>query len=334
VPADPAQSIAADFFNTIDPKRTLTGAQFSGATLPPTRPSNTVRLAFSPVELIGDFQQSERLGKSAMPLIEFGKAGGRIPLALTGDDIDLIVLNGGQGFVRQSSSKRLIRDAERVAKILPAGRSFALLNYDAEPPLGLTVDDVVAQTAAAIEELAPGRTIDLVGISYGGMIACHLAAAHPERINHLVLVASGHRFSPRGTEHVRRQIALLEAGDEAGFASIFSGLFRNRVLNWLMDVMIRLGRKRVVGGMAPTPVILTYLNAMLSARPAELAAISAPTLVIGGSADQFFGDGIMEEAAAAVRHGTVHILPSETHTAPVEASSGFRDSIQAFLMKR
>ncbi|MDZ4368879.1 MAG: alpha/beta hydrolase [Afipia sp.] len=270
----------------------------------------------------------------AMPVRATGKARGRIPFALAGNDVELIVLNGGQGFVRQSTSKRLIRDAERVAKILPAGRSFTLLNYDAEPRHGLTIDDVVAQTAAAIEELAPGRRIDLVGVSYGGMVACRLAACYPDLVNRLILAASGHRFSPRGTEHVRRQIALLEAGDEAGFASIFAGLFRNRVLNLLMDVMIGLGRKRVAGGMAPTPVILAYLKAMLSARPAELAAISAPTLVIGGSADQFFGDGIMEEAAAAVRHGTMHTLPGETHMAPVEASGGFRKKVQAFLMER
>jgi pimeloyl-ACP methyl ester carboxylesterase len=269
-----------------------------------------------------------------MNSISTGKSESGVPFAIVGNDVDLIVLNGGQGFVRQSTSKRLSRDAERIAKILPAGRPFALLNYDADPAPGLTVDDVVAQTAAAIGELAPERRIDLVGISYGGMIACHLAASHPDRVNRLILAASGHRFSARGTEHVSRQIALLEAGDEAGFASIFSGLFRKRALNWLMDLMIRLGRKRVVAGMAPSTAVLTYLNAIVSARPAELKAICAPTLVIGGAADQFFGDGVMEEAAEALRRGTVHTLPGETHMAPVEASSRFRERIEAFLRER
>ena len=253
---------------------------------------------------------------------------------LVGDEASLIVLNGGQGFVRQSTSKRLVRDAERIAKILPAGRSFVLLNYDAQPTPNLSVDDIVAQTVSAISELAPGRKIDLVGVSYGGMIACHVAASHPDRIDHLVLAASGHRFSPRGSDHVRHQIALLEAGDKVGFASVFSGLFRKRVLNWLMGAMIWVGRKRVIGGMAQPPVILTYLNAMLSARPVQLEAISAPTLVIGGSADQFFGNGVMEEAAAAIRFGTVYSLPGETHMAPVEASGRFREGIEAFIMKR
>jgi pimeloyl-ACP methyl ester carboxylesterase len=260
-----------------------------------------------------------------------GKTEHGIPFIRVGDEVALVVVNGGQGFVRQPSPSRLIRDAKRVARILPAGRSFALLGYDPEPAPHLSIEDVVGRVVAAIREVAPERKVDLVGISYGGMIACHVATSHRHLVRRLVLVASGHRFSTRGADHVRRQVALLEADDRVGFASTFSGLFRKRLLNWLMAATVRFGRRRVAEGMAPTPVILRYLRAMLSAPPARLAEVAAPALVIGGSADQFFGEGVMEEAALAFASGALHIVPGETHMAPVEDPRSFRKRIETFL---
>jgi pimeloyl-ACP methyl ester carboxylesterase len=50
----------------------------------------------------------------------------------------------------------------------------------------------LAERAAALgDELGWARFV-LVGHSWGGAIACHLAAAHPDRIRALVLVDSGH----------------------------------------------------------------------------------------------------------------------------------------------
>ncbi|WP_133478506.1 alpha/beta fold hydrolase [Cognatilysobacter segetis] len=51
-----------------------------------------------------------------------------------------------------------------------------------------TIDAHVADLDAVIETLAPGRTVVLVGHSYGGLLATEYARRHPERLQGLVLV--------------------------------------------------------------------------------------------------------------------------------------------------
>jgi pimeloyl-ACP methyl ester carboxylesterase len=260
-----------------------------------------------------------------------GKTNNDIPFVRVGDDLSTVVLNGGQGFVRQASPKRMLRDAKRIAKILPAGQSFVLLGYRADPPTDLSIGEIVIHTASAIRELVPAQQVNLVGVSYGGMIACRVSASFPDVVRRLVLVASAHRFSHRGTEHVLEQVASLKRGDLIAFSKSFMGLFRRPWLNALAGLSIFLGQRRIMAGMASTPAIIRYLQAMLYADPADLGKVRVPALVIGGAADQFFGDGVMAEMVAALPSGELHILPDETHMAPVEDASSFRNCLTKFL---
>ncbi|MEH3035371.1 MAG: alpha/beta hydrolase [Sphingomonas adhaesiva] len=266
-----------------------------------------------------------------MTTIVTGTTTNQVPFARVGERPTMVVLNGGQGFVRQSSPERLERDARRMAKVLPRGRSFVLLNYRPDPPAGLSIDDVTFATSLAVAETAPDQPLDLIGVSYGGMVACRLAAARPAAFRRMVLLASGERFSPAGAAHIARQIACLEAGDVTGFTRAFGRLFRRRPYNWLMTAMIRLGGDRVARGMAPGPSIVRYLTAMLEAPRVELARISTPTLVIGGARDQFFGDGSMEETAAAIPGADLRAFADETHMAPIEIADAVAKEITLFL---
>jgi pimeloyl-ACP methyl ester carboxylesterase len=108
----------------------------------------------------------------------------------------LIVLNGGQAFVRRPSAERSVRDAKRIAKLLAKDTSFVLVGYDLSSSVDHALDRIIADLAQIIEqEFGPSK---LVGISYGGIVGLRLAAAHAHLVTDLVLLASAHNFSAEG----------------------------------------------------------------------------------------------------------------------------------------
>ncbi len=60
----------------------------------------------------------------------------------------------------------------------------------AAPPRGSRIEAIAAIVGNGIAEVA-GGPVDLVGFSFGGMVAGHVAAAHPELVRRLVLVGAG-----------------------------------------------------------------------------------------------------------------------------------------------
>ncbi len=60
----------------------------------------------------------------------------------------------------------------------------------AAPPKGSRIEALAEIVANGIAKVA-GGPVDLVGFSFGGLVAGHLAAAHPELVRRLVLVGAG-----------------------------------------------------------------------------------------------------------------------------------------------
>ena len=60
----------------------------------------------------------------------------------------------------------------------------------AAPPKGSRIEGLAAIVADGIAQIG-GGPVDLVGFSFGGLVAGHLAAAHPELVRRLVLVGAG-----------------------------------------------------------------------------------------------------------------------------------------------
>jgi pimeloyl-ACP methyl ester carboxylesterase len=243
----------------------------------------------------------------------------------------VVVLQGGQGFVRRHTRERAAREAARVAKLLPPGTGFALVGYDPAPGDGLTLDAIADGLAAVLKGLE--RPPVLVAISFGGPVAVRLAARHPDAVRGLALVASAHRFSDEGERRVQRQISALEAGDLAGFLKEFGALFRSGMKNAAMGLAVRLMRKRIAAGMADPAVIVRYLRLVSAAGPVDWGAVSCPVLVLGGGSDQFFG-GVMAETASGVANGELSLMERETHMAPVEAAAEVRARLGAWIAAR
>jgi pimeloyl-ACP methyl ester carboxylesterase len=269
-----------------------------------------------------------------MRTFETGLFLNRIPFVKTGSGPDpIVVLSGGQAFVRRPTPARAHRDAKRIARLLPAGRSVYVLGYDPAPSPDHSIETIVGDVAQILrEEIGPAT---VMGISFGGFVAARLGADHRDLVRALILMVSAHRFSPEGRRSVDRQISYAWAGDLEGFLDEFGLVFRRPWLNWLIRLRFRQERARLHETMNDPAVIVRGLNAVagedFGSDPASLARIAAPTLIVGATRDPFFDVASLEESARLIPSAQLHLFRNETHMLPVERARDVAKVVARFL---
>src|SRR5918997_3764789 len=126
-----------------------------------------------------------------MPVVELN--GIRLSYQVTGSG-ELVVLvmgTGGPGRVWQ---------LHQVPALVSAGYRVATVDNRGIPPSdecasGMTIDDLVGDTAALIEHLSDGPT-RVVGTSLGSRIVQELALARPDLVSQAVMMAAHGRPDP------------------------------------------------------------------------------------------------------------------------------------------
>jgi pimeloyl-ACP methyl ester carboxylesterase len=226
------------------------------------------------------------------------------------------------------------RYARQVQKLLPSGWRLTIIGYEEVPPEATTLDTIADDVALAIEELSP-EPIALVGISLGGLVAQRMAARHPERVDRLILLVSAHRFSKPGWQRLMGQFDALRAGDFAALLRDNALLFRRPWFNALIRMKLWKDRGRLHAEFKDPELILRAYQGVFSpdfARNAEVARqIAAPTLVIGGGADQYFDAACLRETAELIPGANLRLFERETHMLPIERSAAVAHEIAVFL---
>jgi 2-succinyl-6-hydroxy-2,4-cyclohexadiene-1-carboxylate synthase len=188
---------------------------------------------------------------------------------------------------------------------------------DARETRPITFDDMAADVAAA----APERFV-LCGYSLGGRVALHVALAHPERVERLVLVASTAGIDDPALRAERRTAdeelaATIERGTPEDFAErwmrqpLFAGTPAAAARRWrddllrndpacLADVLRGVG----AGAMAP-----------LWDRLHELRM---PATILAGERDGRYA-AIGRRLAASIGDARLLIVPGAGHGLPREA---------------
>ena len=226
------------------------------------------------------------------------------------------------------------RYARQVGALLPEGYRFTILGYREDPPEGHGLDAIVRDFADVMRREI-GRPDLVMGISFGGFVAQRFAAEHPDLVDQLVLLISGHRFSAAGRERMDRQFAFLEAGDVRGLVGDNALLFRRPWYNWLVSLKLWIEGGRVASEATDPAVMLrsyrTLFGEDLGRNRDFTGRIAAPTLVVGGTADQFFDVHTFQETADLLRDGHLVLFTDETHMLPIERSRDVADAIAGFL---
>ncbi|MBN8941950.1 MAG: alpha/beta hydrolase [Rhizobiales bacterium] len=259
---------------------------------------------------------------------------GRIPYVRLGSGPRrIVVVNGGQGFVRRFSAGSAARDIRQIMPLLPPDSTVVVLGYDADPPAGYDMARIVGDVATIMRtEIGPST---VMGISFGGFVAARLAAEHPDLVDRLILLITAHRFSAEGRARVAGLIDDLERGDLYGMARKFATLSRRAWVNLTVRLVLWLARNKLAAKLNPPATIIRSLSAALNEDVAQgpgwLAAIRAPTLILGGDADQFFDVAAMRETATAIPAAKLELIAGETHMLPLERPKPVAAAITRFL---
>ena len=178
-----------------------------------------------------------------------------------------------------------------------------------------TMEQLAADAASVIASLAPGGA-SVFGVSMGGMVAQHLAARHGERVNSLVLGCTG----PGGRLAVRadpEDTRLLLGGDARD-----PGMAYRVACQVLYERTFAVARPEVIEDAvrwrATHPVRPGVFAAQWSAIRHHdigplLSRISAPTLLLHGTADRVMPAGNSSRLQEGIAGSVVEWLPGRGH---------------------
>jgi pimeloyl-ACP methyl ester carboxylesterase len=226
------------------------------------------------------------------------------------------------------------RYARQIAGTLPERFRFTILGYEETSPEDYTLDTIV-RDLAEVARTEIGKPDLIMGVSFGGFVAQRFAAQHPDLVDRLVIMVSGHRFSEAGWRMMERQFRSLERGDFHVLVKDNALLFRRSWYNGLVRLKLWKDRERLAAEFKDPALILRSYRSIFSAvfaRNSDFAKrVTAPTLVVGGTADQYFDRQVFEETARMIPGARVELFEGETHMLPIERSRDVASAVAAFL---
>lgn len=212
----------------------------------------------------------------------------------------------------------LIEDLRRLYRVIAF--DFPGHGGSDPPPATWAVDDFARHTQEVMKALGIDRA-SLLGHSFGGRVAIKLAASHPDRVDHLVLVdAAG--VPPRRTFRRLLKRGASRIGNAAG-----------RHLGRPGQAL----RRRIVVRIASTdylnagPLRDTFLAIVKEDLRPAMVRIAAPTLLVWGESDS---ETPLEDGRTMERlipNASLLVLKGAGHFSYLEQYGRFRLAVLAFL---
>lgn len=198
-------------------------------------------------------------------------------------------------------------------------------------PNGYTMKDMADDYAVMIQQEF-GQSVYILGISTGGSIALHFAAAHPELVRALIIHSSAHTL---GEPAKKLQLDVARLAQEGRWTLAWArlvetmypqqgiGKWLTRPLVWLSAWLLALRPPR-----DPGDLVATVEAEDRHAFKDRLKDISAPTLVAGGMQDFFYSPVLFRETADGISNARLCLYPKMGHPA---GGKKFRQDVLDFL---
>jgi pimeloyl-ACP methyl ester carboxylesterase len=224
---------------------------------------------------------------------------------------------------------------------------------DSDPPAdsgAYGLGDYVADVEALCEHLRLDR-IALFGHSHGAFVALAHAAAHPDRVERLLLVAAAARWS--GEHAAAMETAMAERSGEPWFADAMAALGDEEESEPPIDgeqlgALMARALPMYFGAYGPREA--AYVEAARGDRwhgaagrrfeadelerfdlRAGMTRVAAATLVVAGGRDFILGPESCREVADGIAGARLEIMPGIGHFPWLEAPERFRELVAQFL---
>jgi pimeloyl-ACP methyl ester carboxylesterase len=193
----------------------------------------------------------------------------------------------------------------------------------------------MARDYAAMIRREFGGPVDIIGISTGGGIALHFTADYPELVRRLIIHSSAHTLGDRAKE-VQMEIArLIEKGRyNKAWTELMKMVLPHRgskgVFTWPLIGLVALIMS-MSAPKDPQDAVVTLEAEDKYAFFGRLGEVTAPVLVVGGTADAFYPEGIPRQTDEGLPNGEVKLYPGQSHVA---GGPAFRRDVLQFLGQR
>ena len=227
--------------------------------------------------------------------------------------------------------------ANHLQLIIPDQRGFGRStdSHSKTKPLSsiLQLADDVAKLLDALHIEEPAV---IAGISMGGYVAQHVAARHPEKVSHLILIDT--KFSADTPEARASRSDLAATVGRVGQKVLADAMVPN-LLAATDDARSKPERveneqflRRLIG----TQSIATIQAALeaLADRPdmsETMQHFKKPVLLICGKEDSITPPAVMESMEKILPKGQLLIVSEAGHLVPLEAPTVFHEAVLSFL---
>lgn len=263
------------------------------------------------------------------PGIQTGRFSNGIPFARMGEDREPIVILPGINDALQpvSAQHKYVR---WFCDALASVRTVYLLSRKPELPENCSIRDMACDTAAAIEaHIGPA---DVLGVSMGGAVAQELAINHAALVKKLILGMTAPCMAPNRRPIYQTLRALAEQRDWRELYLQLMETTYGRTRRLIFDAMLSTADPLLQHGPPhPRDFVVSIDACMAHDARDRLSAISAPTLILGGTEDQLMSIAGTRELANGIPNADLHLFDGAGHGAFEQRKTEWDEVIRRFL---
>ncbi len=231
----------------------------------------------------------------------------------------------------------VMNDAEDQLKgykrLIPPEFTLYILGYDPNLPPTHTSEAIAADFAEIIRKHIGPSTI--MAVSFGGSVAIPFAALYPELVTKLILMVTTYGTSGSGLSLGEKLLTLANEGKIFTLEQQIDELYANTFMQKLMKMRTWKNWPKKERIMNPISTFINGYQHLVDTaedRKKYLPKIQAPTLIIGGTEDQFASQKFYETTAELIPNAHLELFEGETHTVVIEKILSVRKIIRGFLI--